>query len=50
MTEKDYELIDLAMSTTYRDTIESYINQADTEECKEILRNIINDNITTFEE
>lgn len=43
MTEKDYELIDLAMSTTYRDSIYSYIDQADTEECRNILREILED-------
>lgn len=39
----DEELIDLASSTTYKNSIEEYIKIADTDKAKKILRNILND-------
>lgn len=43
MTEHDLELLDLASSTGYRDTILRYIDEADSEECKRELRAILED-------
>ncbi len=37
LTDKDMELIDEAYSTTYKSTVRSLIEQADTEECRRIL-------------
>lgn len=41
MTNKDFDLLDEAMETTYKSTIRRLIEQADTEECKERLRDIM---------
>lgn len=41
MTDNDLELIELASSTSYRDTIYKYIEEADTDECRDILRSIL---------
>lgn len=43
MTEHDLDLIDLAESTSYRDMIYKYIEEADTDECRDILQNILED-------
>lgn len=40
-TKHDKELIDLAYSTSYPDTIEYYMRKADTEAAREILGNIL---------
>lgn len=42
-TVNDEELIELAYSTTYRSNIRTMIQEADTERCRVILRDIIND-------
>lgn len=44
LTQHDEELIDLAYSTTYRDTIQQCIEEAETQCAREILTNILNDN------
>ena len=38
MTENDLELLEMAMETTYASSIRSYIEEADTEECRKRLR------------
>ena len=38
MTDNDYELLEMAMETTYASSIRSYIEQADTEECRKRLK------------
>lgn len=43
MTNNDYELLEMAMETTYASSIRSYIKEADTEECRERLRRILAD-------
>lgn len=50
LTAKDEELIDLAQSTAYRDTIEKYIEEAETDYAESILRDILNDCETEWEE
>lgn len=50
MTDHDLELIDLASSTTYRNTILEFIKEADTEECRRILTEILDNPDTTWEE
>lgn len=50
MTDKDLELIDLAESTTYRSTILRYIDEADTDECRNILKSILDESETIWEE
>lgn len=39
MTNNDYELLEMAMETTYASSIRSYIEEADTEECRKRLKN-----------
>lgn len=41
ITKHDERLIDLAESTTYPDTIAGYIEEAETETAREILRDIL---------
>ena len=43
LTAHDGELIELAYSTTYRSSIRAMIQEADTEQCRIILRDIMND-------
>lgn len=43
LTVNDEELIELAYSTTYRSSIHTMIQEADTERCRVILRDIMND-------
>ena len=43
LTVNDEELIELAYSTTYRSSIRTMIQEADTERCRVILRDIIDD-------
>lgn len=50
MTQRDLELIDEAYSTTYRSTIRELIKEADTEECRKILRNLLDDIELTWED
>lgn len=50
LTQKDKELIDLAQSTTYTDTIEQCIEDADTELAKRILTNILNTSDTEWDD
>lgn len=50
LTENDRELIDLAQSTTYPDTIQRHIDKADTERAKVILIELMNDCETEWEE
>ncbi len=38
MTNNDYELLEMAMETTYASSIRSYIEEADTEECRKRLK------------
>lgn len=38
MTNNDYELLEMAMETTYASSIRSYIEEADTEECRKQLK------------
>lgn len=38
MTNNDYELLEMAMETTYASSIRSYIEEADTEECSKQLK------------
>lgn len=42
LTVNDEELIKLAYSTTYRSSIRTMIQDADTERCRVILRGIMN--------
>ena len=41
MTDNDWELLEMAMETTYASSIRSYIEQADTEECRKRLRRML---------
>lgn len=41
MTDNDWELLEMAMETTYASSIRSYIKQADTEECRKRLRRML---------
>ena len=41
MTDNDYELLEMAMETTYASSIRSYIKEADTEECRKRLRRML---------
>ena len=41
LSEKDEELIDLAYSTTYRSSFNNIIAQCESEEAKEIVREIM---------
>ena len=43
MTENDYDLLEMAMETTYASSIRSYIEEADTEECRNRLRKMLAD-------
>lgn len=43
MTDNDYELLEMAMETTYASSIRSYIEQADTEECRKRLKAMLKD-------
>lgn len=43
MTNNDYELLEMAMETTYASSIRSYIEEADTEECSKQLKKILAD-------
>ena len=43
LTDNDRELIEMAYETTYRNSLEEYIRQADTERCKNIIREIMHD-------
>lgn len=44
MTNNDYELLEMAMETTYASSIRSsYIEEADTEECRKQLKKILAD-------
>ena len=43
MTENDYDLLEMAMETTYASSIRSYIEQADTEECRRRLKRMLAD-------
>jgi len=43
LTVHDEELIELAYSTTYRSSIRTMIQEADTERCRITLRGIMND-------
>lgn len=43
MTDNDYELLEMAMETTYASSIRSYIEEADTEECRNKLRSMLAD-------
>lgn len=43
LTVNDEELIELACSTTYRSSIRTMIQEAGTERCRVILRDIMND-------
>lgn len=43
MTNNDYELLEMAMETTYASSIRSYIKEADTEECRKQLKKIFAD-------
>ena len=43
MTNNDYELLEMAMETTYASSIRSYIEEADTEECRKRLKKILAD-------
>ena len=50
MTENDLELIELAQSTSYRDSIDQFREEADTNECRDILWSILNDPEIIWEE
>lgn len=50
MTEHDERLLDLATSTTYRSSIREYIEQAETEECRRELREILDDPCIEWED
>lgn len=43
LTAHDGELMELAYSTTYRSSVRTMIQEADTERCRIILRGIMND-------
>ena len=43
MTNNDYELLEMAMETTYACSIRSYIEEADTEGCRKRLKKILAD-------
>lgn len=43
MTNNDYELLEMAMETTYASSIRNYIEEADTEECRKQLKKILAD-------
>ena len=43
MTNNDYELLEMAMETTYASSIRSYIKEADTEECRKQFKKILAD-------
>ena len=43
LTVHDEELIELAYATTYRSSIRTMIQEADTERCRIILRRIMDD-------
>lgn len=49
MTNHDLELIDEASSTGYRDTIYRLLEEAESEECKEILLSILDDSDINWE-
>lgn len=49
-TDWDMELIDMALSTTYRSDVGEYILQADTEKAKDYLKNILNSNDVEWED
>lgn len=49
LTDNDLELIDIAQSTTYQDTIWQCIQKADSEEARRILTGILEDLETEFE-
>lgn len=50
LTGRDAELIDLASSTGYRDSIASYIAEAETSYAKEILAEMMNNCEAEWEE
>lgn len=50
LTANDEELIEMAYSTTYRSSIRKYIKEADTEEAREILTSILQDNSVEWED
>lgn len=43
LTEKDIELIDLAHSTTYKSEVRKLMQEADTEEARQIIESIMED-------
>lgn len=49
-TDWDMELIDMALSTTYRSSIREFIAQADTEKAKDYLKNILNNSDIEWED
>lgn len=50
LTARDAELIDLASSTTYRDSIERFITEAETDTARAILTEMLNNCETEWEE
>jgi hypothetical protein len=50
LTAHDGELIELAYSTTYRSGIRNMIQEADTERCRIVLRNIMDDDGVDWED
>lgn len=50
LTAHDEELIELAYSTTYRSRIRTMIQEADTERCRVILRDIMSDTGVDWED
>ncbi len=50
LTDNDRELIELAESTTYRSSIRKYIEEADTQYCREVLADILNNSDTNWED
>lgn len=50
LTAHDGELIELAYSATYRSSIRNMIQEADTERCRIVLRNIMDDDGVDWED
>lgn len=50
MSEKDLELLEEAYSTTYRSTVRRLINEAESDELKNILKGMLSDKSNRWED
>lgn len=50
LTKEDKELIQLALSTTYKRTVQNCLTKAKSEKCKKLLRDILNDHEFPWED